>query len=236
MDAPEARQARHTWEAIAASFAATRNRPWRPVVEFLENLGRGTRLLDAGAGNGRHAREAFERGLRPVALDLSRGLLERGLEMTPQLGSVQGLLERLPFKDASFEAALAVATLHHVRGRIHRLEAWRELRRVVRPGTPLLASVWALDQPRFEPLEAFPSPPPRPGMPTERGDVLLRWTQHGLSETRFVHLFRAPELRKELEAAGWQVERVWDPRLGQEETPGNHFALARAAARPHESL
>lgn len=220
-------EARKTWESIAASFDATRRTPWPPVVDFLSTLRPGSRVVDAGTGNGRHAWEAAARGLRVVGLDVSRALLSRARDRAPSADLVQGVVERQPFRSDQFDAGLCIATVHHVRGRSHRLEAWRELGRVLKAGAPGLVSVWSRTQPRFQDLERFAQPQPFPGLPSEPGDIVLRWTQHGLDVPRFIHLYTADELRVELAHAAFRMERLWSPALTGD-VPDNHFALVRS--------
>src|SRR5207244_12655524 len=69
---------RATYNRIAESFAARRREPWPEVLSFIEALRRGSRVLDLGAGNGRHAKILARRGIRPVAVDFSRRLLMIG--------------------------------------------------------------------------------------------------------------------------------------------------------------
>jgi tRNA (uracil-5-)-methyltransferase TRM9 len=222
VDIGSVRANRRTWEAIAASFDATRTRPWAPVASFLQALPPGARVLDAGCGNGRHLAEAASGGLRAVGLDFSVGLLRRARGRVHEASFVAGLVERLPFRPRSFDAVVAAASLHHVRGRGERVEALRGLRAATKAGGRILATAWMLDQPRFRerPLRA-------PAGAVEPGDALVAWTQHRLDESRYVHLYQEGELAQELRDAGWDVEREWTKALGGSE-PDNLLALARA--------
>src|SRR2546427_9451254 len=69
---------RATYDRIAESFAARRREPWPEVQSFIETLPPGSRVLDLGAGNGRHAKILAGRGIRAVAVDFSRQLLMIG--------------------------------------------------------------------------------------------------------------------------------------------------------------
>jgi tRNA (uracil-5-)-methyltransferase TRM9 len=218
VDVAAVQGARRTWEAIAESFDATRRAPWPPVLEFLQSLQAGARVLDAGTGNGRHAIAAGAMGLRPVGMDLSRGLLRRARGLGGH--RVQGLLERPPFARAAFAAVLCAAAMHHVRPRAARVAVWAELRRVTAADGALLATVWAREAPLFA------RSPPTPWPAGEPGDAQLRWRQHGLNEPRFVHLYEAGELANEVEAAGWRVTRAWSAAIASGEAD-NHLVVAR---------
>ncbi len=95
------------------------------------------RLLDVGAGTGRHGLGLAQRGVRYVGVDIARGMLER-FRARDRAAAARLLLaeaSRLPFRDASFAAALTVHVLHVVPD-AERMVA--EMRRVVRPGGVLL--------------------------------------------------------------------------------------------------
>ncbi len=110
----------------------------------------GERLLDLGAGAGRHAFESYRRGAHVVACDLDRAELKdvRGLfEAMSGAGEapssatatcVNGDATRLPFADESFHRIIASEVLEHVESDA---AALGELARVLRPGGMLAVTV-----------------------------------------------------------------------------------------------
>ena len=225
MDLPQVRTNRATWEAIAESFSRTRGRPWRPVLEFLEGLPPRSLVVDAGCANGRHAKAATDMGHRVIGIDFSRRLLRKAR------GDIQGgvwleaVVEKIPLKDASIDAGVAAAVLHHVRGERERIAVIQELARVLKPGGRMLVSVWSRDQPRFGPGKE--PRPPGDGRTVEPGDAWVQWTQDGLNEPRFIHLFSLNEWRRELDYAHVRIERVWPEALATDNEPDNFFAILR---------
>jgi 2-polyprenyl-6-hydroxyphenyl methylase/3-demethylubiquinone-9 3-methyltransferase len=134
-----ARPARHE-DLVAARFDAHHARFKAEVGDddprvrgILEALGpiRGRRVLDLGCGKGRFGRILAGRGARVVGLDVSAAMLASGERSG--LDRVQGSAGRLPFRDASFDAAIAVEVFEHLAPRAVE-EACDELRRVIRPG------------------------------------------------------------------------------------------------------
>ena len=89
----------------------------------------GARLLDAGAGEGNY-KNYFHRQ-RYVGLDLGVGDAQWNYSQLDLLGD----LARLPFRDGTFDAALNVVTLEHVR---EPAQVVRELARTLAPGGTLL--------------------------------------------------------------------------------------------------
>ena len=210
---------RATYDRIAESFAARRREPWPEVASFIETLPRGSRVLDLGAGNGRHAKILAGRGIRAVAFDFSHRLLmigrtgERAEGQAMRVDWVGGEATKLPFRNASFDAALCIAVLHHLPLESDRLLSLQEIRRVLRRGTPALVSVWAREQPRFQSALALPE---------VDGDVEVPWTMPDRTVVRrFYHLFGAGELERLIIASGLDGERFFHGA-------GNWFAQARS--------
>lgn len=123
----------------------------------------GERLLDMGAGGGRHAFECLRRGAHVTAFDLDAAELKDAMavmggmmaagEMVPGThpGSCNGSALDLPFADGSFDRIIASEVLEHI-GDDRR--AISELARVLVPGGRIAVTVprwfpelvnWALD-------------------------------------------------------------------------------------------
>jgi SAM-dependent methyltransferase len=96
----------------------------------------GDRLLDLGAGGGRHAFEASRRGARVIALDADAaelkdvGAIFAAMD-AHDVGAVNGDALRLPFPDASFDRIVCLNAFHHVP---NPADVLNEMARVLRPG------------------------------------------------------------------------------------------------------
>ncbi len=187
------------FDAIAAEFDGTRDRPWPEVLEFVESLPPGSLVLDLGCGNARHAKPLLEKGHRVVGFDASRAMLAIARHRVPRGLFAQGDLCALPFCDASFPAAIAVASVHHLPSEEERITAMREIARVLRRGGRAFVTVWALEQPRFDYLVETPA----------TRDVWVPWRAGGEEVQRFYHLFADGELRDLVLKAGLRVERYF---------------------------
>jgi ubiquinone/menaquinone biosynthesis C-methylase UbiE len=112
----------------------------RPAILALAGDVAGRRILDAGCGSGPLSAALRDRGAVVTGFDKSAGMLElarRRLGADADL-RVADLGRPLPFPDGAFDLVVASLVLHY-------LEDWTaplaELRRVLRPGGRLIASV-----------------------------------------------------------------------------------------------
>jgi tRNA (uracil-5-)-methyltransferase TRM9 len=201
---------RQTFEAIAEHFDITRYKPWPETVEYVEALPEKSRVLDIGCGNGRNMILPRRLGHEVVGVDFSMNLLRIAQEKLnmrelAQIGHiVGGDAAALPFDDDSFDAALYIATLHHIPSEVDRLKSLEELERTLRPEGTALISVWALDQPKFEDLLKRKSKEPN------YADIFLPWTRSdGKVFQRFYHLFEKEELKELVIRSGLKTEKYF---------------------------
>jgi len=106
-------------------------------AEALAELPAEARLLEVGAGTGMNFAH-YPRGARGVASEVSREMLLIAREKPLRPHGVrlfQSRAERLPFGDDTFDAGLATLVFCSVSSPA---EAFAELRRVVRPGGPVV--------------------------------------------------------------------------------------------------
>ncbi len=103
----------------------------------------GARVLEVGAGSAPCARWLAGQGARPVALDLSGGMLRHAAELNRRTGVdvplVQADAERLPFPDAAFDVACsAFGAVPFV---AEPARVMREVARVLAPGGSFVFAV-----------------------------------------------------------------------------------------------
>ena len=202
---PTRGQIARSFDEIARSFDETRADPWQEVVTFAGALPPGSKVIDLGCGNGRHTQVLLESRHRAIAFDASRRLLDSARRRARNADIVLGDLCALPFGSASFDAAIAVASLHHLPTAADRLVALREIARILRPRGRALLMAWAFEQPRFQETMALRKDRRGPGV----GDVWVPWRAGGKDVNRFYHLFEDGELPRLALDADLRVERYF---------------------------
>lgn len=154
---------RPIYDTIGRGYAVTRRADPRIAEMIRASLGQVSTVVNVGAGAGSY---------EPA--DLNVVAVEPSMEMIRQRPAgaapvIQGMAEQLPFHDASFDAALAILTVHHWKAQASGLA---ELGRVARQRVVVLTwdpacrdAFWLtarylpeivhLDVQRFPPMEEF---------------------------------------------------------------------------------
>lgn len=115
---------------------------WGPRLCAAAAVTPGQSVLDVACGTGVAARAAAQRvrdGGRVTGLDRNEGMLDVARRLAPEIDWRSGLAEALPFEDASFDAVLSQFGLMFFEDRV---QALREMWRVLKPGGRLAVAVW----------------------------------------------------------------------------------------------
>jgi len=143
-----------TWDTIAKSFDATRQKPWKQCIDFIQTLSKTDIVADIGCGNGRHLIPCAQICKETTGLDISRELLEivkdkliiNNLNNTSLIHSN---IVYIPIKDNSVDAVLYIATLHNIKGREKRIQSLKEINRILKKNGRSIISVWSRWQDKF---------------------------------------------------------------------------------------
>ncbi len=166
------------------------------TIRFDElGLAPGDRVLDVGAGFGRHVFECARRGADVVALDYAAdevvetratlgGMVAAGdIDLERVTGVLRGDATRLPFADDSFDVVITSEVLEHIQDDV---AAIAEMVRVLRPGGVFAATV--------------------PSWLPETVNWMLSDEYHApKSEGGHVRIYAAAELAAKLRSAGLEL-------------------------------
>ena len=127
-----------------AHWAGAVDQKWlipEPDVEaWAKMLPAGARVLDLGAGVGRHALALAQSGFDVTAFDAAPDGLAAISQQNPAIQTVEGRMHTLPFEDGSFDAVLSWNVIYHGDENIL-LATIAELRRVLKPGGTYLGTM-----------------------------------------------------------------------------------------------
>ncbi|MFG2987406.1 class I SAM-dependent methyltransferase [Streptomyces sp. NPDC048258] len=175
----------------------------RPAMLALAGDVASRRILDAGCGSGSLSAALRDRGAVVTGIDASAGMLALARR---RLGDdvalhVVDLSDHLPFADGAFDDVVASLVLHYV-------EDWgptlAELRRVLRPGGRLIASV-------DHPFVAYTIQDPRPDY-FATTSYTFDWTFNGQSVP--MRFWRKPlhAMTDAFTAAGFRLSVISEPQ------------------------
>ncbi|MGW5119277.1 class I SAM-dependent methyltransferase [Streptomyces noursei] len=175
----------------------------RPAMLALAGDVADRRILDAGCGSGTLSAALRDRGAVVTGIDASAGMLSlarRRLGDDAALHMVD-LRDRLPFADGAFDDVVASLVLHY-------LEDWgptlAELRRVLKPGGRLIASV-------DHPFVAYTIQDPRPDY-FANTSYTFDWTFNGQSAP--MKFWRKPlhTMTDAFTTAGFRLSAISEPQ------------------------
>ncbi|MFN0264806.1 class I SAM-dependent methyltransferase [Tepidamorphus sp. 3E244] len=130
------------YDTIGVGYAQLRKPDPRIAAQIDAALGEATRVLNVGAGTGSYEPQ----GRAVTALEPSAKMIaQRPAGSAP---AVQGCAEGLPFADNSFDAAMAVLTVHHWTDKARGFAEMRRVSRgrvVVLTYDPAFRDFWLLD-------------------------------------------------------------------------------------------
>jgi tRNA (uracil-5-)-methyltransferase TRM9 len=186
------------YDEIAESWYRLRHHT-RFMTELTELAARwrGGRLLNVGCAHGPDFLP-FRDNYELWGLDSSSAMISLASKYSAKYKFTASLLVadavRLPFRDNSFDWIVSVAAYHHILDKPARLQAFRELRRVLKPGGEIFLTVWNRCQKDF----------------IGKGkEVIVPWKMKNKQIMRHYYLFTYPEITNLLKTAGFEVIRTY---------------------------
>ena len=146
-DKPTEIEKKHVYEVydkISEHFSHTRYKPWPQVAEFLNSLEKDSYVLDIGCGNGKYL--SVNENLNMFGTDRSGNLLSIAKEKNSNSQFFVADSLKVPIRSESFDAAISIAVIHHFSNELLRIQALKEIFRIVKKGGKILVYVWAMEQ------------------------------------------------------------------------------------------
>jgi len=135
------------YNRIAQAFSNKRSYLTPDLLEYKKFVKSGDRVLDFGCGNGRVS-EIMKSETSYVGVDSSKELIKIAKTKYPEASFIVGDMRKLPFGsaqgEAGFDTVFCIAAFHHLATAEDRLQALREMKRVLRSRGKIILVNWNL--------------------------------------------------------------------------------------------
>ncbi|QZA87814.1 methyltransferase domain-containing protein [Salinarchaeum sp. IM2453] len=188
-------ETRDVYNTIADHFSETRANPWPEVMDFIDGIDAVQTGIDIGCGNGRHLNPLANKVQVPIGIDVSEQLLKIAQKRVDEATLLVGDATRLPLAAGSVDAAIYVATIHHLPTAADRLQSLNEIARILQSDGTALVSAWSTEHSRFDKTESF--------------DTTLEWTlPDGEIKTRFFHIYSPADFKRTIEESALELKEM----------------------------
>jgi len=224
------RETQEIWDIIAESFDITRQKPWKPCIEFIENIPKNSITVDVGCGNGRHLIPCARHCKKAIGLDISKKLLQITQKKIKEnniknVYLIHSDAINIPLKNECTDVVLFIASLHNIKGRNKRIQSLKEVKRILKKDGQAFITVWSRWQDKYR--KEFFKKWFTMSVFSEFGDITIYWRQHGLDIPRFYHLYSKKELVKDLKKTGLEILEIQDVKIHSKKHPDNFFAICK---------
>jgi len=188
----------NVYDGIAESWYRLRHRTrFQAELDAVAQRWGNGRLLNIGCAHGPDFLP-FKDKFELWGLDSSQVMISLAVKYADKFNFTASLLVAdavsLPFEDESFDWIISVAAYHHILNKQGRLQAFRELRRVLKPGGEVFLTVWNRWQKDF----IF-----------KGKQAIVPWKIKNTEFLRHYYLFTYPAITKLLKSAGFEVMRTY---------------------------
>ncbi|XP_062609169.1 uncharacterized protein LOC134270927 [Saccostrea cucullata] len=132
----------NVYDQIAPKFSEISQKAWPNVRRFLKDLPPGSIVADIGCGSGRYLH--INSKVVKFGVDICSPLVENARSKGHEVLVADNM--SLPFRDGVFDAIISIGVIHHFSSQSRRLQAVKEMCRLLRPGGQVMIYVWAFEQ------------------------------------------------------------------------------------------
>jgi len=175
------------WDNIAQEWYEFKKEPAEHTLKFLKN--KQGNILDLGGGSGRNLIN-IKNG-KMYLIDFSKEMIkfakQKAKKNKIKAEFFISTLTKLPFQDDFFDAAIAVASLHCIKGHKNHEKVIKELFRVLKPKAQAEIAVWNKNSKRFK---------------NSKKERYVKWRDKG---ERYYYLFEPDEIYSLFEKNGFKI-------------------------------
>ncbi|XP_069487702.1 probable tRNA methyltransferase 9B [Ambystoma mexicanum] len=149
----EKQHVHRVYESTASYFSDLQSKAWPKVRQFLLDQAPGSLIADIGCGTGKYL--AVNSEVYTVGCDYCGPLVDIARKNEVEVMVCDNL--NLPFRDHCFDTIISIGVIHHFSTKQRRIQAVKEMSRVLKPGGQIMLYVWAMEQKnrRFEKQDVF---------------------------------------------------------------------------------
>jgi SAM-dependent methyltransferase len=199
------------WNAIAKIWKGYRQKPWRDVEENInfmlkqkqtsKHFMQSPKILDIGCGSCRNLLPFAKAGFQCFGIDFSEEMLKYAAGLAKEnkikLDLKYGWAQKIPFPTGSFDYALSIAVIHHLKKEDH-LPSLNEMFRVMKPGGTALITAWNHFNPKFWKF-------------LFKKEAFVPWKINDKTYHRYYYFFSFFELKNLIKKAEFKIIRSSSP-------------------------
>ena len=186
---------KEVYEVIASQFDNKRYAQWDWIETFLDRFEPNSLVYDVGCGPGRNIRHGM------IGVDNCENFIKICKNKNKDV--ILGDMTDLPLESNSGVGIVCIAAFHHLNNPSDRLKALMEFKRVLKPGSQIMISVWSINQSHAGKGNRK--------LTFHYGDNLVPWNSNGVIYNRYYYIFEINEIKELFEKAELKlVNHFWN--------------------------
>jgi tRNA (uracil-5-)-methyltransferase TRM9 len=183
------------WDAIASEWQEFKKIPSERSQKFLSECS--GNVLDLGGGSGRHMMKIEGKYfLQDISNEMLKLAEKKAKEIGVDFEEIHSSMVEIPKPDEFFDYALSISALHCIEGEENRLNAVKELYRVLKKGGLAYIGVWNFQSKRFKGRKSK--------------EKMVGWRGKG---KRYYYLFDKKEVHDLFKSVGFEIASEHDSEM-----------------------